>query len=106
MKVHADDKKVTDPAVLPERILEMVNVKMLQWQDCNVTLKELWRLPNSKFVVKLQGAIDFIYWSLNAYADIMGPKPQFKTGRGIELQKQYGFTWIHDKAVMSYDHKP
>jgi hypothetical protein len=65
-------------------ILEQINMNILTWQNENISLKDMWRLPEDKFVSKQRDMVDYIDCAFNIFT---GPDAD-KTVSGTELMKR------------------
>jgi hypothetical protein len=50
-------------------MLEQVNMAMLEWQNKNMSLNQLWKLPETQFVASQKALTDWVEWSVNVQGD-------------------------------------
>ena len=79
------------------QLLESFSLLMLQWQSKNISLKDLWQLPEKRFLAMQGDLVDFLEWVIND-----GREP-LKTIHGQELRQKYKENWVHGKAWVVWD---
>lgn len=89
-------------------ILQALNVILMEWQkDGNVSLKDLWKLPEKEFLIKQADLVDYTHFKFAKYhlgeeqgyfwASLgLGKEHPWHTFRGKELAKMVGGgNWVH-----------
>jgi len=74
-----------------DHIIEDISMSAMEWQQKNISLEDLWKLPKDKFLTRQKNLVDFIEWGLNSYGD-------WNTVHGRELRARMKGKWVHNKG--------
>lgn len=89
---HGTNKLIT------EDILNLMTMDMLTWQQKNISLKDMWRLTETKFIKRQKQPVEFVDWSFNFRSPgVELSSDEYATVRGAELRKRIGKDWPHQK---------
>jgi hypothetical protein len=73
-------------------IMLFFNAHMVEWQyEENLGLKQLWQLPEQRFVVKRNDVIDFVEWKMSDM------NRKYSTVNGKLLGREIHGSWEHGK---------